>query len=76
MLKTLKKYFDFCNREDRNKLYLAVVLGVVRAIFAALRITAIAVVVQGLIEGKLTSGTSGCRWVLWRCLFSDSSVST
>ena len=55
MLKTLKKYFDFCNREDRNKLYLAVVLGVVRAIFAALRITAIAVVVQGLIEGKLTS---------------------
>ena len=40
MLKTLKKYFDFCNREDRNKLYLAVVLGVVRAIFAALRITA------------------------------------
>ena len=55
MLKTLKKYFDFCNREDRNKLYLAVVLGVVRAIFAALRITAIAVVVQGLIEGELTS---------------------
>ena len=55
MLKTLKKYFDFCNREDRNKLYLAVVLGVSRAVFAALRITAIAVVVQGLIEGKLTS---------------------
>ncbi|MCR5566561.1 MAG: ABC transporter ATP-binding protein/permease [Clostridiales bacterium] len=55
MLKTLKKYFDFCNREDRNKLYLAVVLGVIRAIFAALRITAVAVVVQGLIEGKLTS---------------------
>ena len=37
MLKTLKKYFDFCNRTDRNKLYLAVVLGVIRAIFAALR---------------------------------------
>ena len=55
MLKTLKKYFDFCNREDRNKLYLAVALGVIRAIFAALRITAIAVVVQGLIEGQLTS---------------------
>ena len=55
MFKTLKKYFDFCNQEDRNKLYLAVVLGVIRAIFAALRITAIAVVVQGLIEGQLTS---------------------
>ncbi len=55
MFKTLKKYFEFCNREDRNKLYLAVVLGVIRAIFAALRITAVAVVVQGLIEGQLTS---------------------
>jgi ATP-binding cassette subfamily B protein len=55
ILKTLKKYFDFCNQEDRRKLYLAVVLGVIRAIFTALRITAIAVVVQGLIEEKLTS---------------------
>ena len=55
MLKILKEYFDFCNREDRNKFYLAVVLGVVRALFSALRITAVAVVVQGLIEGQLTS---------------------
>ena len=55
MLKTLKKYFDFCKQEDRRKLYLAVVLGVIRAVFAALRITAIAVVAQGLIEGELTS---------------------
>ncbi len=54
MIKTLKMYFDFCNREDRNKLYLAIVLGVVKAIFAALRITAIAVVVQGLIDGVMT----------------------
>ena len=28
LLKILKEYFDFCNREDRNKFYLAVVLGV------------------------------------------------
>jgi len=55
MFKALKEYFDFCDQEDRNKLYLAVVLGVIRAVFAALRITAIAVVVQGLIEGQLTS---------------------
>ena len=54
MLKTLKLFFDFCNREDRNKLYLAIGLGVVKAIFAALRITAIAVVVQGLIDGEMT----------------------
>ena len=54
MFKTLKQFFDFCNKEDRNKLYLAIALGVVKAVFAALRITAIAVVVQGLIDGKMT----------------------
>ncbi len=54
MFKTLKQFFDFCNKEDRNKLYLAIGLGVIKAIFAALRITAIAVVVQGLIEGELS----------------------
>ena len=54
MFKTLKRFFDFCDREDRNKLYLAIVLGVIKAVFAALRITAIAVVVQGLISGNMT----------------------
>ena len=54
MFKTLKQFFDFCNKEDRNKLYLAIALGVVKAFFAALRIPAIAVVVQGLIDGALT----------------------
>ena len=54
MFKTLKLFFDFCNKEDRNKLYLAIGLGVVKAVFAALRITAIAVVVQGLINGQMT----------------------
>ena len=54
MFKTLKQFFDFCNKEDRNKLYLAIALGVIKAIFAALRMPAIAVVVQGLIDGQMT----------------------
>lgn len=54
MFKTLKQYFDFCGKEDRHKLYAAMILGVIRAIFAALRITAIAVVVQGLIGGEMS----------------------
>ncbi len=62
MFKTLKQFFDFCNKEDRNKLYLAIVLGVVKAVFAAMRITAIAVVVQGLIDGKMT------MWHFWMAL--------
>lgn len=55
MFKTMKQFFDFCGKEDRNKLYLAIALGVVKAIFAALRITAIGVVVQGIIDGQMTS---------------------
>jgi len=54
MFKTLKLFFDFCGKEDRDKLYLAIVLGVIKAVFAALRITAIAVVVQGLIDGNMS----------------------
>ncbi len=54
MFKTMKQFFDFCSKDDRNKLYLAIVLGVIKAVFAALRITAIAVVVQGLIDGAMT----------------------
>ena len=55
MFKTMKRFFDFCRKEDRNKLYLAIALGVVKAIFAALRITAIGVAVQGIIDGQMTS---------------------
>ncbi|MBR6874363.1 MAG: ABC transporter ATP-binding protein [Ruminococcus sp.] len=54
MFATLKKFFDFCNTEDRKKLYTAIALGVVKAIFAALRISAIAVVVMGIIDKDMT----------------------
>ncbi|MBR3031461.1 MAG: ABC transporter ATP-binding protein [Clostridiales bacterium] len=55
MFSTLKKFFDFCNEEDRKKLYLAIVLSVVKAIFAALRISAVAVFAQGVIEDDMTN---------------------
>jgi ATP-binding cassette subfamily B protein len=35
MFTTLKRFFDFCNKEDRKKLYLAIGLGTVKAVFAA-----------------------------------------
>ncbi len=54
MFKTMKKFFDFCNKTDRKKLYKAMFLGVLKALFGALKISAIAVVVQGLIDGRLT----------------------
>ncbi len=55
MLKTLKMFFDFCGKEDRDKLYLAIILGVVKAVFATLRIMAIGVVAEGLIARDMTN---------------------
>ena len=55
MFTTLKRFFDFCNEEDRKKLYLAIGLGTVKAIFAALRISAIGVIVMGILDGNMTN---------------------
>ena len=54
MFTTLKRFFDFCNAEDRKKLYLAIGLGVIRAIFAALRISAIGVIVMGILDDNMS----------------------
>ena len=55
MFATLKRFFDFCDVEDRKKLYLAIGLGTVKAIFAALRISAIGVIVMGILDEKMTN---------------------
>lgn len=57
MFGTLKKFLDFCDKQDAHKIRLAIVLGVVRALFAALRITAIAVVADGIISGNMQEST-------------------
>ncbi|MBR3536339.1 MAG: ABC transporter ATP-binding protein, partial [Oscillospiraceae bacterium] len=54
MFTTLRKFFAFCDEEDRKKLYIAIGLGVVKAVFAALRISAIGAVVTGIIENNMT----------------------
>ena len=54
MFTTLKRFFEFCNEEDRKKLYLAIGLGVLKAIFAALRISAIGVIVMGILDDDMT----------------------
>ena len=55
MFATLKRFFDFCGEEDRKKLHTAIALGVVKAIFAALRISAIAVIVMGILDRDMTN---------------------
>ena len=54
MFKTLKMYFDFCNKINRAKLYKAMLLGVLKAMFAALRIPAIAVILHGIINNDMS----------------------
>jgi ABC-type multidrug transport system, ATPase and permease components len=54
LFKTLKTYFDFCNKINRKKLLKAMMLGVLKAIFATLRIPAIAVILQGILDHNMT----------------------
>ncbi|MCR4792986.1 MAG: ABC transporter ATP-binding protein/permease [Lachnospiraceae bacterium] len=54
MFKTLKNYYMFCNKMNRNKLLSALALGVVKAMFATLRIPAIAVILQGILDDDMS----------------------
>ncbi|MGN0295108.1 MAG: ABC transporter ATP-binding protein [Lachnospiraceae bacterium] len=56
MLKILKKFFGFCSRENRKKFYISIVLGVVAALFLALKIPATAVLLQAILNGDITNG--------------------
>lgn len=53
MFEILNRFFNFCDKENRNKFYAAIFLGVVNSFFMALRIAAIAVMVQGVIRAVM-----------------------
>ena len=55
MFEILRNFFNFCDKENRNKFYASIALGVVNSFFMALRIAAIAVMMQGLIR-TITQG--------------------
>ena len=54
MLRTIKKFFDFCAEKERKQFYIAIFLGVFNAFFAAERIPAIYIVIKGIIEDNLS----------------------
>jgi len=54
MLNTLKLYFGFCNETNRKKLYKAMLLGMFKAMFATLRIPAIAIILQGILDKNMS----------------------
>ena len=55
MLEILKKFFRFCNERERREFYLSIVLGVVAALLSALKLPAIAVCLQAILTGGMTS---------------------
>ena len=57
MFRTLKVYFDFANEENKKKLLTAMLLGVLKAMFAMIKIPAIAVIIQGILEKNMSATT-------------------
>lgn len=55
MVKTIRKFFDFCGEENRRRFRTSIILGVLQAIFEALKIPAIACMVRALIRGSVTT---------------------
>lgn len=53
MLKMIKKFFDFCSKEDRNKFYRSVFLGVLEAMFTAMKIPAAFMAIKAVIENNI-----------------------
>ena len=51
MLAILKKFFRFCDEEERRKFYISIVLGVLAALFSALKIPAIGVMLRAILDG-------------------------
>ena len=59
MLEILKKFFHFCDERERREFYTSIVLGVAAALFSALKIPAIGVMLQAILGGGITAKTIG-----------------
>ena len=57
MFRTLKMYFDLANKVNRKKLLTAMLLGVLKAMFAMIKIPAIATIIQGILEENMSYTT-------------------
>ncbi len=57
MLEILKKFFRFCDKRERGEFYVSVVLGVIAALFSALKIPAIGVMIGAILSYGVTVKT-------------------
>ena len=58
MYRTLKKFFDFCGEKERKQFYFSIFLGVFNALFIAMRIPAVYVVIKAILDGGLSRKTA------------------
>lgn len=54
VLEILRKFFRFCDKRERREFYVSIVLGVVAALFSALKIVAIGVMLQAILADDIT----------------------
>ena len=57
MLEMVKKFFDFCNEENRKKFYVSVFLGVLDAIFAGMKIPAAYFAIKAVLDKQINAKT-------------------
>ncbi|MBQ6634148.1 MAG: ABC transporter ATP-binding protein [Clostridia bacterium] len=55
MLEMIKKFFGFCNNKNRNKFYKAIVLGVIEAMFTAMKIPAAFVAIKVVLDDNINT---------------------
>ena len=53
MLKLVKKFFDFCGKKNANKFYKSIVLGVLEALFTAMKIPAAYFAIKAVLDNKI-----------------------
>ena len=55
MLNMVKKFFDFCNEKNRKKFYFSALLGVIDAIFTAMKIPAAFFAIKAVLENDISA---------------------
>lgn len=63
VLEILRKFFRFCDERERSEFYRSIVLGVLAALFSALKIPAIGVMLQAILVEGVTAKRFCFRWL-------------
>ena len=57
MIETLKRFFAFCSKKNRNTFYAALVLGIVSALLGAMKYPALGYIIMNYLNGTLDKRT-------------------